>query len=651
VEPNSELDNYLAQYQSEGLDQGQGDFTLDPLRALEILREQGSVASHAPLFLFRAIYQHTGGARLTWNKTLFGNQLLWPPEFGSLANDPMRIMAVGAFRASSIQLKFELGRVTIRNHESLTTLLYDSFQETFQAASLRLRHYPVDGLFHPPQIQSPWHRRDYPEGVMELRRIGVEPQAVHFVVDGIEFTEPGALPLNVTVFDDELKCDLSLTRIPETDRKRGWTDRAREVLLEELRSVLARDEQIQLDFDHLSNEMIAALGFLPFLVALPQEDPLRQRVLESVLFRDLFGQYWSLESLLKSRREYGAIYTMDAIPRHCPEEPTGERPVLHWRGDTRRFGETVFGETKSGAGYIYSLALGGGIDDASVLEAVEWEGGNLALLPLGPEEQSCEIQLAGTRRGSETIYLEPPAPTRLRLISRGRDELASWDPCPAFLAQVVVLVDMVLPGLNVEAAWIQSLLTWTGVENLEATPNLQNFEFLERVAGDPVSPQFVEDTFGGEVVPVLEERSASLPERLPFPLLLWAHPLLEQIGFSTKEESSAVRKAYWREDGQKRWLSRYEPMEPPEWGATDGLDLLPRGEHFIAVTESQTLAKLIVWREGRPLGQVFLSEDQFPRGCVLIYVDNDFPADQYWSGPDRDAMSGLGPWIEKMKPD
>src|SRR5690606_6533144 len=106
---------------------------------------------------------------------------------------------------------------------------------------------------------------------------------------------------------------------------------------------------------------------------------------------------------------------------------------------------------------------------------------------------------------------------------------------------------------------------WTGVSELEGMDHLPTTSFLETVQGGWVSPRKVRDVFGEGPVSVLQERSASIPSELPFPLLLWDHPVLQQLGFQTREESSAVRKAYWREEGRKKWLDRYEPATPHGW--------------------------------------------------------------------------------------
>jgi hypothetical protein len=214
---------------------------------------------------------------------------------------------------------------------------------------------------------------------------------------------------------------------------------------------------------------------------------------------------------------------------------------------------------------------------------------------------------------------------------------------------VALVVDGALLDLEVEEEWIRRLLLWTGITDLKETTNLASTAFLERVGGEPVSPKTVQEVFGEEPVSVLEERSASLPDKLPFEMLLWDHPLLGQFGFKTREESSTVRKAYWREDGRKRWLHRYAPTTPHAWAEKEGLDLQSIGKHYLASLAPERPARLIVWREGRPLGQTVLTESQFPKGYALILVDDDFPGDEYWSGPDRDALSQLGPLLDDIK--
>ena len=649
MESNNELESYLAQAGSEGESLGEGDFTLDPRRALEILREQGSIASHAPLFLLRAIYQHTRGAPVRFTSDLFGTaQLRWPSEFGALPNEAMRVMAEGAFKTNQLSLSFKEDRVSIQSRHRIRVEIEP--REIFLKAGPRLQYYPLIGLIE--QVRTPpWRQHRYDEGVLELFLPGEVAPSTCFVVDGIQFSEPAILPLGVLIYDDKLKCDLSLSHIPDTDRKREWRVRARALLLRFLRETLLADQPLQLDLDHLSDALQAALTFLPFIQTLSEGDELRQFVDHNVLFRDVFGNYWSIAQIQAMEKKHGSVLVIPAIPRHCPQESTGEQPVLHWRGDTKRYGRLIFHRTRSGAGYLYSMARGEAVDrdGASFLNVQEWEGGSLGLLPLGDSETRCEVQLVGKRRGSETIYLEEPAPSGLRLLWRSRDELASWDPTPDFLFQVALVVDGALQDLQVGENWIREFLIWTGVGDLSQTINLASTAFLERVGGGHVSPNTVQKIFGEEPVSVLEERSASLPDELPFEMLLWDHPLLGQLGFKTREESSTVRKAYWREDGRKRWLARHAPTTPHAWAEKEGLELESVGEHYLATLGGDRAARLIIWREGRPLGQTLLSEGQFPKGYAVVLVDDEFPGDQYWSGPDREALSRLGPLLDDLR--
>ena len=646
---NNELESYLARAGSEGESLGEGDFTLDPRRALEILREQGSIASHAPLFLLRTIYQHTHGAPVRFTSDFFGTaHLSWPSEFGALPNEAMRIMAEGAFKTNQLALTFKEDRVSVQAANRIRVEVEP--REIFFKAASRLQYYPVNGPFS--QVRTPpWQKHRYEEGVLELFLPDRVSPSTCYVVDGIQFFEPAVLPLGVLVHDDKLKCDISLTRLPDTDRKRAWTQRARAQLLEFLGETLLTDQPLQLDLDHLSDALQAALGFLPFIQDLSKSHELRLFVDHNVLFRDVFGRYWTISQILATEQKHGSVLVTPAIPRHCPQESTGEQPVLHWRGDTKQYGQLIFHRTRSGAGYLYSMVRGEAVDrdGASFLNVQEWEGGSLGLLPLGDPETRCEVQLVGKRRGSETIYLEEPAPSGLRLLWRSRDELASWDPTPEFLFQVALVVDGALPDLEVEETWIRDFLLWTGINDLKETTNLASTAFLERVGGEHVSPKTIRKVFGEEPVSVLEERSASLPDELPFEMLLWDHPLLGQLGFETREESGTVRKAYWREDGRKRWLARYAPTTPHAWAEKEGLELESIGEHYLAPLGPDRATRLIVWREGRPLGQTVLSEAQFPKGYAVILVDDEFPGDQYWSGPDRDALSQLGPLLDDLK--
>lgn len=663
MEPGPELQDLLAKLEAEGSEAGTGDFTLDPRRALELLHEQGSVSSNAPLFLFRAIYEHTRGATIRWKRGMLDSSLSWPESFGPLPDSPYKYLAQGAFEAASIKLQFGPGKVLLRSSNVFTLSLNEPFQETFQAAEERLGHYPVEGLYERESRPEPWRSLDFNEGHLEFRVQGSERHAIHWVVCGIEFLEKCPFSLDVTIKDDHLACDLTLTKLRLSQRKKRWLNLVNDSLQSVLEELLFGQEQIFLDKKTLDPDLEKALSFLPYIVSLPPDNRLRHKALQSILFRDVFETYWSLERLLRAQEKHESLYVVPSVPKDCPAEAAGERPVLLWEGDGKKFGETLFRKVQSGAGYLYSLNRNQSIsalrtqDEEQFLATVEWERGTLGLKALGPPESRCEVKLVGKRRGSETLFLESPAPPRLSLVWRSRDEVASWDEGPDFYAefrrQVVNLVERGYGELQPDPEWLWSLLDWASEENeLGDLKILRAVAFLPTVDGAMVSPETLRANFPlDKPIPVLEERSASLPDSLPFPQILWYHPLLERLGFKTEEVSSAVRKAYWKEEGRKKWLLRYAPQNVQDWPdlADAQFQDLPGGHLLVKTTEPSQAPRLVIWREGRPLGFRALSKDDFSAGYWLVYCDDEFPADQYWSGPEQSAVEDLKPWMEQVR--
>ena len=663
MEPGKELQDLLRNFEAEGSEAGTGDFTLDPRRALQFLHEQGSVSSNAPLFLLRAIYEHTRGATIQWKRGMLDSSLAWPESLGPLPDSPYKFLARGAFEAASIKLQFLPGKVLLRSANAFSLGLNEPFQETFQAAEERLSHYPVQGLYESRSRPEPWRCLNFPEGCLEFRTQPSERHAIHWVVCGIEFLEKCPYSVDVTITDDLLACDLTLSKIRASQRKKLWLDRMKDSLQSVLEEILFGREQVFLGKQDLDQDLEKALSFLPYIVSLPTENCLRLKALESIHFRDVFETYWSLERLLRAQENHDSLYVVPSVPKDCPEQAAGERPVLLWEGDGKRFGEALFRKVQSGAGYLYSLHRGRSSgelrtqEEEKFLATVEWERGTLGLKALGPLESRCEVKLVGKRRGAETIFLESPAPPRLSLVWRSRDEVASWDEGPGFLAefrkQVVHVVERGLSELQADPEWLLSLLDWASEEHeLGPLKELDEVAFLPTVEGGLVSPETLRASFAsGQAIPVLEERSASLPDTLPFPQILWYHPLLEKLGFKTEEVSSAVRKAYWKEEGRKKWLLRFTPQKVQDWPkfADAQFQDLPGGHLLVQAKEPSQSPQLVIWREGRPLGTRTLSKQDFPEGYWLAYCDDNFPADQYWSGPEPSALDELKPWIEKVR--
>jgi hypothetical protein len=659
MEPDSELERLIEGLGAVGSEAGTGGFTLDPRRALELLKEQGSLGRNAPLFLFRALFEHTGGSLISWKRGLFEYQLRFDPSMGTLPNSTYRVLAEGAFNASSLALRFEPGLVRLSNSSLLREPFLTRFNETFEAAQERLRFYPVEGLYEFAPRPESWQQRAFPEGRLEATVAPVGGGQVEWVVCGICYSEGLSFPLRLAVFDDALASDLTLSKIPPSTRKTQWIERAKELLHTAIRSVFEATGPVYLDRDPLGDELETMLGVLPYLVTLPEDDPLRKLVLESVWFKDVFSGFWSLSQLLALQIEDDGLLIVPAVPTDCPKEAAGRRPVLLWRAQTRRFGNALFHQLQSGAGYLYSLRRGEqvqvrkGASSGELLAAAEWKDGRVALKKFGRADARCEVELVGKRRNSETIQLDEPAPLGLRLLWESEDELASWsndsDFQTEFRKQVVGLIDSVYPSLDLEPAWLRNLLVWAdGVTDLRNYAWLFEAPMFENVDGSWVAASSLfRAGQEGVDVPVLQDRSASIPDILPYPVVLWSDPLLSRLGLRTYEIGSVVRTAYWKEQGRRKWLARYHPcrVEDSEYLKDRSCRSL-EGPHLLVET-GQEGSSVLIWREGRPLACRELPSD-IGTGLFLVYVDDAFPADRYWSGPDPEAYQKLLQWCQKQ---
>lgn len=663
MEPEDELDHLLDNLKADGVSAGSGAFTLQPERALQSLHEQGSVGGNAPLFLLRALYEHTRGEGLVWSKGLRKAVIRWPTERGPLPpSGPYRVMAEGAFQRSGLALSFQRHSVEISPTSRFGPSLSNLLEETFGRARERLLYFPLQGFSSQPPRRERWTQGEWEQGRFELGQEPGHPPSTVWVINGIEFREPSRLPLGQVVFDDRLPCDLTLSVVTKNARKTAWLAHLEEALQAVSRARLLEREEVALDLAPLSPELLRTLELLPYFVALPLDNPLRNLVLERVKFRDVFGRPRPLGSLLEWQKR-GDLMMVPSLPRECPQQPVGEKPVLLWTGQTQALGQLVFPNLASGAGYLYSLYRAQSVqrtverESERFLAQISWERGTLGLRPLGYSGDRCEIVMLGKRRGSETLYLETPAPPELSLVWQSSEEVVRWDDSPEFFAdftgQVVRLIDEAFAEVQPTAEFLRRLLMWaTAVEDLASYPRLDHSPLWEKVPQGVVSTAFLrgyQQTAGA--IPVLQERSASLPATLPFELMLWDHELLNRLGVETVEVSAVIRRAYWSEDGRRRWLSRSRPQAAQEWGAAQGLTLtsLPQGHLWGRQKAADLLSHLVVWREGRPLGPRILSQEEFPPGYLLIYQDDSFAADQYWSAPDPEGVKALAGWLRAVK--
>lgn len=657
-EPGSPaLKQLLANLESEGRSSGRGSFGLDPARAIELLRDQGALGKNAPLFLLRAVYLHTGGATVTWKRILFGYNLQWDASLGAVPNDTNRLLAEGAFKAFKIKLQFEPGLVHIHNADHLSAPFSVRFDETFGKARERLAYYPVEGLFPKQVLPEPFHSEPFPEGRLEFFQGANHLPILEWVVCGIGFQERTTLPVKVKIFDDQLVCDLSLSTLPVSERKKVWEERAHEAFQALLSESIEGGEEILLDLEPLSKSVQTFLTYLPYIVSLEDGSPLRKEALSRVKFKDVFGQHWSLGTLLEIQSREQKLLTVPSIPNDCPKKPVGDRPVLLWRDETKDFGTPIFRETQSGAGYLYSLRRGEVHQQnrslGRVFANIDWEFGELGLRPMQTTETRCEVELFGTRRSSETVHLDEPAPRGLRVFWRSNEEVASWTDDERFLQKfrekVVELVDRAFEDLDVSPEWIRGLLEWANtLTGFAELPNLRKAPFFQRVDGRWSSYEQLAGL--GAPVPVVTDLSASIPTTLPFSVVLWHHPLLERLELPTKEVGKAVRQAHWQEQGRQKWLQRYESVPLEESGYLKGrrwenLD----GHYLVRLEEPQSPSRLVIWREGRPLYDRQVPQVDYPRGFLLVYCDNEFPGDAYWAGPDLEAFQKVLSWTKHVR--
>lgn len=270
---------------------------------------------------------------------------------------------------------------------------------------------------------------------------------------------------------------------------------------------------------------------------------------------------------------------------------------------------------------------------------MSWSDGKLGLKPYGDLSARCEIELSGRRRKSEMIHLESPAPSGLRLLWESVDEVASWSWEPSFQLRfkerAVELVDQSLRSTGRSPKWLLGLLHWAeSVSDLRPYPELAQSPIFAGVDGGWFSFQQLERL---EFIPVLGDRSASIPAELPYPVLLWEDSVLDRLGFTTRDVAAEVRAAYFKEQGRQRWLSRHRPSKAEEWSSVRDFIRLARADgHLVFQVEGPS--RVVIWREGRPLGREWTLDDAEP-GKLLIFQDDQFPADAYWSRPDQEALA------------
>ncbi len=652
------LEGLLRSFETEGTSEGEGSFGLDPRRALAMLSSQGRLSGTGPLFLLSALYRHCEGAPLTRKRVIGGEEISWPAEFGPLPETVETILAREAFSSRQVRLEYEDSSVKLKLADRFKLGAQERVADELAGVADRLTYFPwldQDDTPYQRAAQGLLNRSKTEEGILLLR----EPRSrasICWVVHGVAYRESWPLPVDGLVFDEALRPDLSLTVIPESSRKEHWLELAEKLLLESLGESLEAEEQFRLsDRDTAPGDDPILLRYLPFVLRQAQNPELARLARDKVLLPDVYPRFWSLGHLEESYPQYGRLLVVSSMPEDLPGK-SADRPILLWSGQAKRLGEQVLPQTYSGAGYLYSLRQNERdkerVEQEPTLGSVPLEDGQLSLLAWAEEDRPAEVVMVGKRRAAETFYLDDKAPRGLRLLWDCEREVGEHSPESMFGSELrVKVLELLNQSLGVEELLPQRLvdsLLWALEPGAPLAPewqDLQQAPLLPDVRGERLSYRRLRDLEAGEGgLPILEDLSTSLPGELPVETIVWWDPLLEHLSFHCKEMGRAVREAHWKEEGRMKWLERFTPAEPE----LSGLDNVQEFDGHLVAWSGGTTTEITLWREGRPLGKRRVGPSHCRPGYSVIWVDDEFPADRYWGGPDTNALVELYPEVDAL---
>lgn len=655
-ESESQLDGLLKSLESDGEAAGEGSFSLDPRRALTMLRSQGRLSGAGPLFLASAIYQHTEGSKIRRTGNMMGERLYWPAKYGPLPETIERILAQEAFMSRQIKLEWLEDGVAMRTADRFRPGVSERVEELFSAVSNRLDYFPWAQPESKLQLALNLSERTLESGRILLREPTGGRPTICWLVAGVAYREAWPLPVDGLVYDDLLRPDISLTVIPESSRKNQWLEDAEALLLESLRDCLETEAPFHLsskDSSPRSDPIL--LRYLPFVLRQNQDPEMAEKARAAVSFPDIYGGLWGLGELEESYLHFGRLLVVPSVPEEISERKP-DRPILWWSGQAKRLGERVFPQVFSGAGYLYSLRQNERekerVSSEETLASVPLEDGQLSLLSWSEEDRPAEVVMVGKRRAAETFYLDDQAPTGLRLLWDCEREVGELSPEAMFGSElrvkVLELLDQSLANEELLAQRLVSTLLWAlnkGDPIAAEWTALKDCPLLPDVHGRLMSYCELRDLEAERSgLPVLEDLSTSLPDELPGEIIVWLHPLLDHLNFQCKEMGREVREAHWREEGRAKWLQRFSPQAPKLEGYDDVVAL---DGHLLARTGGNATV-LTIWREGRPLGKRKLGPNHCEPGYTIIWKDDNFTADRYWSGPDTNALLELYPKLREF---
>lgn len=660
---DSSLERYLEDAHAQGEASDEGSFGLDPGRAAAILKSQGRLSGSGPLFLSAAVSRHAGPFQVSLDKGTWSWRISWPDDLGPLPETVDRMLADEAFSVAGISLQFDASGVDMRASGRTLTRAASILELEFQAHQQRLKYFPWQGSEIWTDLERTSLRMDTSED--QTKKCWILPNrsprgTVDIVVHGLIYQQAWTLPVKAVIVDDTVKTDISLSAIPDSHGKEQLLAWAESVFLESLRQSLESAKPTVLDTsERLNPSTPPYVWYSGYLATDDAAAELREKVLDLVSFRDALGWTWTLRRLFDVyKKERKLLVVPERNEDLASVRARSELPVLLWTGAAKEIGQQLFANHGSGAGYLYSLEVNERERGASYGEK-RWaqkkvHGGTLSLLSWSDPDRNGSVEIVGSLRARESFDLDTDAPKGMRLLwesDPNLEEALGKVPFDREFRQAVLkLMDMANSKLPSSLSQRVQAVRWcaaAGQVDWDELPLLSRAPLLFDVREKEWSyRELLELEVQAEGIPILSDRSTSLPRDLPVSALLWDHPLLGVLGLRTRECGKEVREAYWQQEGRDRWLARHEPREPV-WPHES---LAVRDGHRVARAHQagQQWTEVTFWREGRPFGLRTLTPDRCPPGWRVLWVEDDLPGDTYWVGPDPQAIEERLPAIREL---
>lgn len=658
---DSSLEQFLQQFQTQGETSDPGHFTLDPERAVAMLRAQGRLSQSGPLPLLSALYSHTQGGPVALDRALW--RLSWPAELGPLRPSFALLLGEASLAAQGIKLGLHKDHVRLSARGGP-----EAIEAVFSPFWRRLVHYPWEKPFAPvptplfSAVEGDLTIDYYPPPAVDPFGVIARPTGRFIqVLQGVSYPRKWPLPLDAVIKDELSRADFSMTVVPSSERRRSLEAAAERLFRVRLRAEALALAPLELDPD---SDDIASLPLLArfagYAVAQSQDLELARLSGDNLFVRDATGHRWSLRQLWEHYQGQGRILVVEAAHGSHLELPRPERPVLRWTGQISHILSPLLLKKAPGDGYLYTLAvneaerqrLAAGRGERR-LSRLTRDGESWSLLPWGDPDRPAELEFVGPRRARETYYLDPSAPKGLRLLWESSAPLDRATRELALDAKTRLLVlDLISSSMKRHPPPRESVLAalqWAEgltVEELSGLVEIDRAPLLELIDGDYTSLQECRRrSEQREALPVLADRSTSIPAAPPLSFVLWDHPVLHRLGLPTREVGREFRESYWKEVGKERWLAAHQPGEP-NWPAEPWT--VVEGHRVARAREPAEATRVVFWRQGRPFGSITLDPESCRSGFQVLWVEDDLPGDIYWSGPELAAILKRIPRIDEL---